>query len=113
MLEVERLLRAAGCPKINLQIRGANEAVIEGVETGLPAEHENPDGKPLTSSTEYRELVVMALDEEIAQARDAYFREKTRAQTVSLKDRLQDDLDDAAKAHGAVPARAEGKIVIE
>ena len=82
-------------------------------ETGLPVEHENPDGETLTSSTEYRELVVMALPEDVAQERDAYFREKTRAQTVSLKDRLQDDLDDAAKAHGAPRAKAEGTIVIE
>ncbi len=27
--EAERLLRAAGCPKINLQVRTANEAAIE------------------------------------------------------------------------------------
>src|SRR5262245_4623776 len=28
MVEVERLLREAGCPKINLQVREGNEAVI-------------------------------------------------------------------------------------
>jgi len=29
MDEAERLLRAAGCPKINLQVRTANTAAIE------------------------------------------------------------------------------------
>ncbi|MBX3747059.1 MAG: GNAT family acetyltransferase [Verrucomicrobiae bacterium] len=29
MAEAERLLRAAGCPKINLQIRATNQGVIE------------------------------------------------------------------------------------
>lgn len=29
MAEAERLLRAAGCPKINLQVRSSNSAVIE------------------------------------------------------------------------------------
>jgi ribosomal protein S18 acetylase RimI-like enzyme len=29
MDEAERLLRAAGCPKINLQVRGGNQAVVD------------------------------------------------------------------------------------
>jgi ribosomal protein S18 acetylase RimI-like enzyme len=29
MAEAERLLRAAGCPKINLQVRSRNQAVVE------------------------------------------------------------------------------------
>lgn len=29
MAEAERLLRAAGCPKINLQVRAGNQAVLE------------------------------------------------------------------------------------
>ena len=29
MAEAERLLRAAGCPKINLQVRGTNLEAIE------------------------------------------------------------------------------------
>jgi ribosomal protein S18 acetylase RimI-like enzyme len=28
MAEAEKLLRAAGCPKINLQVRGSNQAVV-------------------------------------------------------------------------------------
>jgi ribosomal protein S18 acetylase RimI-like enzyme len=32
MLEAERLLREAGCPKINLQVRSTNHAVIEFYE---------------------------------------------------------------------------------
>jgi len=32
MAEVERLLRAAGCPKINLQVRGSNTAAIDFYE---------------------------------------------------------------------------------
>ena len=33
MAEAERLLRQAGCPKINLQIRSTNQQVIEFYES--------------------------------------------------------------------------------
>lgn len=53
MAEVERLLGEAGCPKINLQIRGANEAAIgfyerlgytrdDSVSFGRRLEHDGP-----------------------------------------------------------------------
>lgn len=56
---------------------------------GLRPVHVRPetvqDGEPQTSTTEYRELVLMEMPEELAQARTEYFREKTRQQTAGLK----------------------------
>lgn len=58
MAEAERLLRAEGCPKINLQVRTSNEgalefyrqvgyAVDEVVSMGKRLEHDGPgDGRP-------------------------------------------------------------------
>lgn len=93
-------------------------ALAEGWEfvnpiTGIPGEHIDPEDsqKDLTSTTEYRELTLMALPEDIAQARDEHFQELTRRQTVGLKDRLQSDLDkDAPEGHRT---SATGTIVID
>lgn len=100
------------CDKDQLNISRKTEEgwVFANKDTGLPVEHDNPDGNPLTSATEYRELVVMALDEETAQARDDYFKEQTLKQTVGLKDRLRKDLEDAAPEGHRAPA--EGTIII-
>lgn len=81
--------------------------------TGIPGDHVDPEDaqKDLTSTTEYRELTLMALPEDIAQARDEHFKELTRKQTVGLKDRLQGDLDkDAPEGHRT---SATGTIVID
>lgn len=81
--------------------------------TGIPGEHVDPEDaqKDLTSTTEYRELTLMALPEDIAQSRDEHFRELTRNQTVGLKDRLQGDLDkEAPEGH---KTSATGSIVID
>ena len=103
------------CDKDQLNIQRKTEEgwVFVNKDTGLPVEHDNPDGNPLTSATEYRELVVMALDEETAQARDEYFQERTREQTVGLKKRLQEDLDEEAKTKGGYRTTATGSIVID
>jgi len=95
-------------------------AIAEGWQfvnpiTGIPGEHDEPgDGqKSLTSNTEYRELRLMALPEEVAQARDEYFRERTDQQTAGLKDRLQSDLDEEARKQGGFHTSATGTIVID
>lgn len=83
--------------------------------TGIPGDHSDPgDGqKSLTSNTEYRELKLMALPEEVAQARDKYFRERTDEQTAGLKDNLQSDLDKEAQQQGGFRTSATGSIVID
>ena len=80
---------------------------------GTEATHEHPDqigdGKPLTSITEYRDMVLMVLPEEIAKERDEYFREKTDRQTAGLKQNLKDD---AEKAGVNADEAVQGSIII-
>ena len=84
--------------------------VFVNKETGIPAEHDHPDkigdGKPLDSIIKYRDMVLMALPEDLAEERDAYYREQTRRQTVSLKNKARDEI----KKTGA---EVTGKIIIE
>lgn len=79
---------------------------------GIKREHEHPekveDGHSLTSTTEYRDMVLMALPEELAEARDEYFQEKTEQQTRGLKRNLEEDM-----RNGENTATIHGKIVIE
>lgn len=84
---------------------------------GLKADHLRPehvsDGKPQQGAKEYRELVLMALPEEVAQARDRYFQDRTDQQTLGLNAELRRDLKDAARKHGVESAEVYGKTVIE
>lgn len=86
-------------------------------ETGIPGEHDHPqgvgDGKPLDSTKTYRELVAMALPEELGEARDEWVNERTRKQTRSIKDVLKEQVTESAKQHKIEPAQVTGKIVIE
>jgi hypothetical protein len=95
---------------MNVQRKEAEGWEVVHADKGLQSEHEHPgdlsSGKPVTSVTEYRELVLAALPEEVAQAREAYFTEQTDKQTASLKSNVQKDL-----ASGG--AAVHGKIIIE
>lgn len=102
----------------NLDRKIAEGWVFVNKETGIPGEHEHPervaDGMPLDTTKTFRELVVMAMPEETAQERDAYYREQTRKQTVGLKDVLKRDLSEAAERSGSSQvAPVDGTIVIE
>jgi hypothetical protein len=66
-----------------------------------------------TSVPEYRELVLMGLPEEDAEARDDWVEERTQTQTLGLKNRLQKDLDDSAKRKGGFRTSASGRIEID
>ena len=82
-------------------------------DQGLEAEHARPEGvnfgKPLTSITEHGEMVLMALPEDLAQARAEYIAEQTRQQTITAGTRLaQENLDRAASQHGAPRTAATG-----
>ena len=93
---------------MNLQRKESEGWVHVHADKGLKAEHEHPEdihsGKPMTSVTEYRELTLMALPEEVAQARDAYFTERTDAQSASLVRNLKEDMakDGEARVHGQI-----------
>ena len=94
-----------------VQRKEAEGWVRVNAETGLTTEHEHPgdiaSGKPLTSTLEYRELFLMALPEEVAQARDEYFTEKTDAQSAGLVRNLKKDMSEGGAAE------VHGKIIIE
>ena len=79
--------------------------------TGAMAEHYEEYAQ-ITGGLTYRGMVVMALPEELGLARDAYYAEKTRAQTASVKPKLQARMDEAADATGAPKAKAEGRVTI-
>ena len=81
--------------------------------SGLTGDHERPtnieDGAPLTSgTTEYRELVLMALDEETAKARDEYHAEQTKANSQqNMSQNLKDNIAGLgnttnAELHGSI-----------
>lgn len=96
---------------VNMQRKEAEGWRAVHKDNGLVSEHEHPEdiasGKPLTSVTEYRELVLMALPEEVAQAREDYFTARTDAQSAGLVSNLKKDL---AKDGGAA---VHGKIIID
>ena len=79
------------------------------------AEHARPSnvetGKGLGGMTEYRDVVLMHIPEETAQARAEYYREITDRSVERIQDKLQDDLAKGAGSGRA--ARASGTIVIE
>lgn len=78
--------------------------------TGSKAEHDAAEdihgGTPLDSSQTYRELLLMEMPEETAQAREAYYREKTHRQTIGVK-------KEAAKELAKVGAPTHGRVIIE
>ena len=90
----------------NLQKKLAEGWEFVNPSTGIPGQH-NPsareiaDGKNLDTVQKMRELVLMALPEEIALARDAYHAEKTRHRARALEKSLDQDLSKAASATGS------------
>ena len=76
--------------------------------TGVIAEHDpGKDGDSLAGAKTYRELVLMALPEELGKERDKYIQEQTDLQAAGLKSRLEDEM----KKGGGAEVR--GKITIE
>ena len=102
----------------NLQKKLAEGWEFVNPSTGIPGQH-NPsareiaDGKNLDTVQKMRELVLMALPEEIALERDAYHAQKTRHRAQALENSLTQDLDKAASATGSRhKAVAHGSIKI-
>lgn len=82
--------------------------------TGLTVEHVEPgkihDGSKLTSLQEYRDLVLMAIPEEHAQARDEYYQEKTNQQTLAPKSKLYQQARDTGGDRAANTVEGSVKI---
>ncbi len=102
----------------NLQKKLAEGWQFVNPSTGIPGEHaptarEVSDGKQIDTVNKYRELVVMALPEEIAKERDAFYANKSKHRAKALEDQLQTDLNKAARDSGARhTAVAHGSIKI-
>lgn len=98
---------------LNLQRKQAEGWVFANSITGINREHEHPekvgDGHSLTSVTEYRDLVLMALPEDVAKERDKYFQSKTDAAVRSLKQDFEENIENPR----GNTAEIYGKIVIE
>lgn len=91
----------------NLLKRKADGWVMASDLHGHKAKQEAPEAKDLTSVTEYRDLVLMAIPEEDYQSHRDYYEEQTRKQTVGLKDRVKQDARQgatgkAADIHGTI-----------
>lgn len=102
----------------NLQKKLAEGWEFVNPSTGIPGQH-NPtarevsDGRQLDSVQKMRELVLMALPEEIGLERDAYHAGKTKHRALALENSLQQDLSKAAGTLGSRhTAVAHGSIKI-
>lgn len=102
----------------NLQKKLAEGWQFVNPSTGIPglqnpSAREVSDGKMLDSVQKLRELVLMALPEDIALERDAYHAGKTQHRARALEDSLQQDLSKAAGTLGSRhTAVAHGSIKI-
>lgn len=75
--------------------------------TGIPGEISDEQNKSV-GAKKHKELVLMALPEEIVKQRTEYFTEKTNSTERALKKNLQSDL-----SQGGGKATAEGSIIIQ
>lgn len=84
--------------------------------TGIPGEHERPDGvgdgNNLDSAFEYRDLVLMAMPEELAQAREEHYQQITQKQVAGLKKQVKSDVEKAARQAGVPASEITGNITI-
>ena len=71
------------------------------------------DGKPLSSTIDHRELVLMQLPEELAKQRDEYYQNVVRKRRAGVKQKAQEDQDAAAKKAGIAGESLEGGLRIE
>lgn len=116
MLDVKNKSEGFRYRMVNVDHANLDKKVAEGWEfvngeTGIPGEHIDPkkivDGSKLDSTETYRDMVLMAMPEDTAQARDAYHENLTLNQTVNLKRDAKEQLDDSVRDS------VDGKIIIE
>lgn len=70
------------------------------------------DGHPVTSTTEYRELVLMKLPDDIKAQRTAHYKAINEQQTLSLKRNLKDKMQEGTSGN-APRAEVTGSILID
>ncbi len=87
--------------------------VIVDKTSGIKGEHADPntvqDGNALEGANVYRELVHMALPDELGEARDEYYQQKAKAQVEGVNRRAREEakkIDPRAHVHNA-------KLIIE
>lgn len=93
----------------NILKRKADGWVMATELSGHRTKQEDPSAKDLTSVTEYRNMVLMAIPTEDYEAHREYYAELTRKQTSGLKDRVKQE---ARSASTGKPADIHGTIVI-
>lgn len=71
------------------------------------------DGKPLSSTIDHRELVLMHLPEELAKQRDEYYKNVVKKRRAGVKKKAQEDQDAAAKQAGVMGENLDGGITID
>lgn len=96
----------------NLRKKLAEGWVYVNKETGHPVEHIDPDlqhgGKSPDGSVKYRDLIVMALPEEIAQQRDEYFAELSKNQLEGVNENAASNMEKV----GPMATTRKGKLEI-
>ena len=101
----------------NLQRKQAEGWEFVNSETGIPAEHDRQetiaDGAALTGKNSYRELILMALPRDLAEARKRYIRDQTNRQTQGVKGSLRSGLDRIATAERGDRAAIHGHVTID
>lgn len=100
---------------MNIARHRAEGWVMVDPNQGITAEHAAPegvnDGHSLTSTTEHREMILMALPEELGKARDEYIAEQTRQQTVGVgKQSAQGNLNVTPAGYRGPKAIATGFV---
>ena len=99
----------------NLARRKADGWVPLSSVTNTKTGHERPghieDGKPLTTVTEYRGSVLMALPDEDYQEHREFFNQMTRRQTAGLREKAE--AENRAKAQHGTAAQIYGETSIE
>lgn len=97
----------------NLERKKAEGWVFAHELHGMDAEPEpGVDAAPVKGAKTHRELVLMALPEDMAKARAEYFEEQTKRQTTGTKELLEEQMRNNPKRKGA-SAHASGEIRIE
>lgn len=99
----------------NIEKKLAEGWVLVNKTTNLPGEHERretpQDGANLTTAKTYREMVLMALPEDIALDRDRYVNEQSQKQVLGLK--TATEREHQKQTASGIPTRPlHGTIVI-
>lgn len=110
------VLRWANKDTANLQKKQAEGWVFANKENGVDVEQEMPGmitgtGK-FGSTPEYRDAVLMAIDETTAQERRDYFQERSDDQIRAIKAKAEQENAENARRYGVRPTALRGELII-